>query len=55
MCVGEHEDHKFLQNIFCVNGKEVFQLVHGHEPADLGGEKTSTIKSQEIKDNKVTF
>lgn len=35
MCIREHEDHKFLQYISGVDSKEVFQLVHSHESADL--------------------
>lgn len=35
MCIREHEDHKFLQYISGVDSKEVFQLVHRHESADL--------------------
>lgn len=44
MCVREHEDHKFLQYISSVDGKEVFQLVHRHESADLKGKGRANIK-----------
>lgn len=43
MCVGEHEDHKFLQHISGVDGKEVFQLVHRHELAYLKGKGRANI------------
>lgn len=43
MCVREHEDHKFLQYISGVDGKEVFQLVHRHESADLKGKGSAHI------------
>lgn len=54
MCIREHEDHKFLQNISGVNGEEVFQLVHRHESADLKGKGSTNInltdeKSQRAK------
>lgn len=45
MCVREHEDHKFLQYISGVDGKEVFQLVHRHESADLKGKEAHTLTS----------
>lgn len=35
VCVWEHEDHEFLHYVSGVDGEEVLQLVHGHEPADL--------------------
>lgn len=37
MRVWKHEDHEFLQHVFGVHGKEVFQFVHRHESADLKG------------------
>lgn len=43
MCIREHEDHKFLQYISGVDGKEVFQLVHRHESADLKGKESANI------------
>lgn len=43
MCVREHEDHKFLQYISGVDGKEVLQLVHRHESADLKGKGSAHI------------
>lgn len=43
MCVREHEDHKFLQYISGVDGKEVFQLVHGHESTDLKGKGSANM------------
>ena len=35
VCVREQEDHKFLQYVSGINGKEVLQLVHRHEFAYL--------------------
>lgn len=43
MCIREHEDHKFLQHISAVDGKEVFQLVHRHESADLKDKGSANI------------
>lgn len=44
MCIREHEDHKFLQYISGIDGKEVFQLVHRHESADLKCRGSANIK-----------
>lgn len=44
MRIWEHEDHKFLHHISGVDGKEVFQLVHRHESADLKCKGSATIK-----------
>lgn len=43
MCIWEHEDHKFLQYISGVDGKEVFQLVQRHKSADLKGKGRANI------------
>lgn len=43
MCIREHEDHKFLQYISGVDSKEVFQLVHRHESADLKARRNANI------------
>lgn len=51
MCIREHENHKFLQYISGVNGKEVFQLVHRHESADLK-ERTSANINLTAKNDK---
>lgn len=45
MCVREHENQKFLHDVSRVDGKEVFQLVHRHESADLGGKRSANINS----------
>lgn len=37
MCVREHEEHQFLHDVFSIHSKEVLQLVHRHESADLKG------------------
>lgn len=43
MCVREQEDQEFLHHVSGVDRKEVFQLVHGHESADLKGKAGANI------------
>lgn len=45
MCVREHEDQEFFHDISGINGKEVFQLVHGHVPADLKKQEEEQTRS----------
>ncbi len=47
MCIREHEDHEFLQYVSRIDSKEVFQLVHRHESADLKGKGRANINLTE--------
>lgn len=55
VCVREHEDHQLLHNISGVHSKEILQLVHRHESADLKGtvKAKSYVSHEDAQDNQV--